>query len=536
VFKNYFNKVFMGMELRSLIWRLLREQVDQNTINLKNKYVGEGKPISEDDFNKLVEVTGNKFYLLSWLTKKVGTGIIKAEDIYKYKEYFDLYEKNKKKFEYKDIHLYKTAEDVQKFLGEVIKLREGNIVYDEIQGKDNFVSQNDIEKLESSGGIKYLGIYDNGDFKYQVFEVFGVNKDVWQLYRDILGRCKGRSRGAKIDICTIGQYSYFKDYLTDPKGSSYFLLFNLDDPKSPYQLHHESGQFMDKNDRERHNIRQIDFFKFIGDKVPKYSIENENFPTEFEIPVKDKSSLDSKGRKQGLWKKFHDTGQLAGITSYKNDIENGPFVEYHTNGKIETKGTKESGEFVGEFESYYFNGKIHQKGFIGKNGDFEGNWIISGEDGDYKRDINFTDLTQTGYTRTEKIRYVSNVKNQEDLYPFGPTIFYGRTGKVEAMGRIGASRAYLGKWTFYFTDGNIRSEGGFIRGFRNGQWTDVVKSKDGQRYIMNANFSGGRPIDKIKVYDINGEFIKKISPKKVEPAYWEEDYLNPYKFKRTIKT
>ena len=135
------------MELRSLIWKLLKEQVDQNTIVLKNKYVGEGKPISEEEFDKLVEVTGNKFYLLSWLTKKVGTGIIKPEDIYKYKEYFDLYEKNKNKFQHKDIHLYKTAEDVKNFLQEIVALREGSIVYDETQGQDNFVSQNDIEKF-----------------------------------------------------------------------------------------------------------------------------------------------------------------------------------------------------------------------------------------------------------------------------------------------------------------------------------------------------------------------------------------------------
>ena len=112
------------MELRSLIWKLLKEQVDQNTIVLKNKYVGEGKPISEEDFEKLIEVTGNKFYLLSWLTKKVGTGIIKPEDIYKYKEYFDLYEKNKNKFQHKDIHLYKTAEDVKNFLQEIIIMLE----------------------------------------------------------------------------------------------------------------------------------------------------------------------------------------------------------------------------------------------------------------------------------------------------------------------------------------------------------------------------------------------------------------------------
>ena len=108
------------MELRSFIWKLLKEQLDQNTINLKNKYVGEGKPISEEDFDKLVDVTGNKFYLLSWLTKKVGQGIVKAEDIYKYKEYFDIFEKNKRKFKFNDIHLYKTADDLKDFLSVMI--------------------------------------------------------------------------------------------------------------------------------------------------------------------------------------------------------------------------------------------------------------------------------------------------------------------------------------------------------------------------------------------------------------------------------
>jgi antitoxin component YwqK of YwqJK toxin-antitoxin module len=518
------------MELRSLIWKVLKEQVDQNVLNLKNKYVGEGKPISEDDFNKIVEVTGNKFYLLSWLTKKVGTGIIKAEDVYKYKEYFDLYEKNKKKFEYKDIHLYRTAEDVKKFLQEIVKLREGNIVYDEIQGKDNFVSQNDIEKLESSGGIKYLGIYDNGDYKYQVFEVFGVNKDVWKLYRDILGRCKGRDKGAKIDICTIGQYSYFKNYLTDPKGSSYFLLFNLDDRRSPYQLHHESGQFMDKNDYETHNIKQIDFFKFVGDRVPKYSIEAENFPSQFEIPVKDKGFEDDNGRKQGVWKYFYGGGQLAGIKTYKNGEEEGPFVQYYSDGKIEKKGTTLSGGLVGEYEENFKNGKIYRKGTYNNNGKRIGIWMMGDWDGVYKN-MNYSDMTQTGYTGTGKIRYVSNMRDERDSYPYGKTIFFGRTGKVEAMGKIGATKSYLGKWTYYFPNGAIRSQGSFRGGYRSGLWTDVVKSKDGNMYIFEADFSLGTPSDKVNVYDINGEFLKKVSPKKINPPYWENTYLSTEKFK-----
>lgn len=517
------------MELRSLIWKLLKEQVDQNTIVLKNKYVGEGKPISEEDFDKLVDVTGNKFYLLSWLTKKVGTGIIKAEDIYKYKEYFDLYEKNKNKFQHKDIHLYKTDEDVRNFLQEIVNLREGNIVYDETQGKDNFVSQNDIERLELSGGVKYLGIYDNGNFKYQVFEVFGVNKDVWKLYRDILGRCKGRDKGAKIDICTVGNYGYFKEYLTDPKGSSYFLLFNLDDPKSPYQLHYESGQFMDKNDSEEHKIKQLDFFKFIGNKVSKYDFETGNFYSQYEFPVGDKGTVDSKGRKQGLWKWFIDNGKVGSYTTYKNDVPNGPFIVFYRNGQIEKKGTYHDEVAVGDFEEYYRNGKIYQKGYKNANGMYVGILTYGQESGEYKL-IDLDNLSQTGFTATGKVRIISKIKNKFESYPFGPTTFYGKTGKVAAVGNIGKTTNYIGKWTYFFPNGSIRSQGSFKEGYRNGAWRDVVKTKDGNTYIFESNFIQGEPRGQIKVSDKQGNFIQNISPKSVTPEYWDITHMSQEKF------
>lgn len=172
--------------------KLLLEDLDLQIQQLKDKYVGESKSMSEEDFAKIQDVSNNKFYLLAWLTKRVGNKMIKNEDIYKYKEYFDIFEKNKNKFTHKDINLYKTNEDLQKFIDEVINVREGSIVYDEIQGKDNYVSQNDIEKLESTEGIKYLGMFQdetaNKNFKYQVFQVFGVNKNTWKVYRDVLGK------------------------------------------------------------------------------------------------------------------------------------------------------------------------------------------------------------------------------------------------------------------------------------------------------------------------------------------------------------
>jgi antitoxin component YwqK of YwqJK toxin-antitoxin module len=517
------------MELRSFIWKLLKEQLDQNTINLKNKYVGQGKPISEEDFDMLVDVTGNKFYLLSWLTKKVGQGIVKAEDIYKYKEYFDIFEKNKRKFKFNDIHLYKTADDLKEFLREVMKVREGDIVFDEIKGQDNFVSQNDIEKLQSTGGIKYLGIFDNGNYKYQVFQVHTVSQDVWKAYRDILGRCKGREYGAKIEICTIAQYKYFKEYLNDPKGSSYFLLFNLNDKRSPYQLHYESGQFMDKNDWENHGIKKLKFFEFIGGKVPQYSLDREDFPGTLEIPVKGKGKEDSQGRKSGLWKNYSRGGKLYSIYTYKRGEVDGPFVIYNEKGGILIKGniipgTMES-RYRGPYEHYHGNGKIHSKGTFDEAGNKIGIWTEGQPVGTYFYvDFDSSPNMMSAFTKTNVLKYVSNAKDGQFYKPTGNTVAYYPSGNIKAIGKLSVKSRPLGKWTWFTPDGKIKSEGQFVGGERFHKWIDLVKTRDGQTLIFSANFSEGDLESDVEIYNRKGEFIKKISRKKIKPyPYWNND-------------
>lgn len=511
------------MELRSLIWKLLKEQLDQNTINLKNKYVGEGKPISENDFNKIVEVTGNKFYLLSWLTKKVGTGIIKSEDIYKYKKYFDIFEKNKRKFEHNDIHLYKTAEDVKNFLRQVIDIREGDIVYDEIHGKDNFITQNEIEKLENSGGVKYLGLYDDKKFKYQVFQIFGVNQKVWKLYRDILGRCKGREKGASIDICTIANYSYFKRYLTDPKGSSYFLLYNLDDPKSPYQLHYESGQFVNKRDDEvNNNLNQYKFFEFIGNKVPQYSTEREDIPSEFEMPVKGKGTLNEKGKKEGLWRQNYSNGNIQSLTTYKNGIQRGPFVTYWSTGKVSLKGTHDKmGELNGKFERYYSNGKLEEKGeWIGQQK--VGIWTYVKWDGTYKVvDYESNPASMSGFSKNHVLKYIADIRS-EGLTPYGKVVKFYRSGKIQGMGKIGKGGP-LDEWEWFLPNGKIKSKGKYSRSKREGEWTDLVENTKGELFYFVASFWRGIVVEgKVDVYNLKGEFLKTIKEKNIRPwPYWE---------------
>lgn len=518
------------MRLHELIKLVLTEQVDQNMLNIKNKYVGEGKPMSEEDFQKLIEVTNGKFYLISWLAKKIGQNIIKSEDIYKYKEYFDIFEKNKNKgkFKFKDIHLYKTLDDVLDFIEEAIKVREGDMKFEETVGKDNYVSPNDIRKLEETGGIKYLGMFD----RYQVFQIFKVAKDVWKMYRDILGKCKGRSRGAKIDICTIGDYGYFKQYLTDPRGSSYFLLYNLEDPKSPYQLHYESGQFMDKNDSSRIGINQIKFFEWIGDRVPRYSLEQDTFPGDFEIPVKGKGFLDEKKRKQGVWKTFED-GELRAIVTYVNNNERGPFVQYFRGGNVYRKGTYGiNGRLVDDYIEYESPNDLNEKGKLNSDGKRIGVWYEIGDSLDGYKLVNYdtNPVEITGMTKNNQVRYVSQLRSEDEYKPYGNMIFFNKSGNVYAIGKRGIQYPQLGTWTYYNPDGSIRAEGKFVKGKREGEWTDVVKTKKG-KFILVANFSNGWPEDKIYVYNSNGEFIKKVSPKNIKPEnYW---FMNPrlYQFR-----
>lgn len=521
------------MELRGLIWKVLLENIDQNILNLKNKYVGEGKPISEEDFNKLIEVTNNKFYLLSWLTKKVGQGIIKPEDIYKYKEYFEIFEKNKNKFQHKDIHLYKTPEDVKNFLSQVISIREADVVFDEIEGKDNYVPQNEIEKLEATEGIKYLGMYDDGKFKYQVFQIFGVNQNTWKTYRDILGKCKGRNKGAKIDICTIANYNYFKDYLKQDKGSSYFLLYNLDDPKSPYQLHYESGQFMDKNDNSA-KINQLKFFGFVGERIPKYSLDREDFQGQFEIPVKGKGKMDSRGRRQGLWADY-SKGKVESIQNWVNGHLKGPFIVFSPNGKIQTKGNHlDPWTYIGPYESFQQNGEISEKGEYNSEGKKIGLWIFKYRD-HHNQIVDFskTPLQMSGFTKQNKLRFVSDAKFLDSFAePRGKITFFNQSGNIESKGRISANKNSLGKWTYYAPNGSIRAQGLYRGGYRSGSWKDVVELTNGQKVTLVANFLRNYPEGKISVYNSKGELIKKVSSRNITPEYyWNRLHHSFYSFR-----
>ena len=490
------------------IYESLRSLILENVLlqQLKDKYVGEEKPVSQETFEKIEQVCKNKFYLIQWLTKKVGTFIIKDEDIYKYEEYFEIFEKNKNKFPYTDINQVKTADDVQEFIRKCVEIREGNIRFEDQELGGNYLSKNEIEKLEKGGGSKYLGMFEN----YQVFQISSPSEENWKVYRDLLGRCKGRDQGASIEICTIANYGYFTSYLKDYRKSSYFVLYDLNDPKSPYQLHVESGQFMDKDDDSEIKINKLKFYDWLNEKTEKYTkkfIYNTLRKEGEELPVEGKGYMDEKG-KQGLWQK-----RRYGLvkTTYKDNEKNGFRIIYHDNGRIYQKEFYVNDERNGPYFEYDEDGKLNEKGEY-KDGNEVGVWYYSSSymlsDKSYRlvdHDKNEVEFYSTDGDLEQKItgkNAISRLGNVELYHP---------NGVLKAKGKLGKS-GKLGKWEFYNEKGKLIAEGQYRRGNREGlfkfYFTEIVKTKTGNKrmnLVYHVNFSNRT----VQPFTVDG---KKLGP------------------------
>jgi hypothetical protein len=208
---------------------------------LKTKYV-DTERVSPETFDEIMVVSNNKINYAAWLTKMVADKIVKSEDVYKYKEYFNIYNTYKQHFPIKDINQIRSSFDLQEFITIAIKMRERDVKIDDSGDKSkNYISVNDIQHLENIGA-EYMGMVDG----YQAFEIpQNLDEDSWKIYRDILGKCAGREQGAKIEICTFGSYHHYKSNTAE---GPLFVFFNMSDPKSPYQFSYETNQFMDKDD------------------------------------------------------------------------------------------------------------------------------------------------------------------------------------------------------------------------------------------------------------------------------------------------
>ena len=237
-------------DLSLIVRRVIKEQNEATISNYKRIFVDSGK-LSEEVFNEIVEVCKGKGAYVKWLAARVAERKIEDEDIYKFEEYIDSFEKakrtprGKEMFPILDINQIKSPSDIRTFIDAAIDFEEvGKISTDDadVDPDSVLVSKADILKLEDVG-VKLIGLVAG----YQIFKVSNSDKETWEVYRKILGKCK---EGGSIHLCTIAGYDNFRNYLQKSPGSSYYLIYNQNDPLSPYQFHYESNQFKDRKNAD----------------------------------------------------------------------------------------------------------------------------------------------------------------------------------------------------------------------------------------------------------------------------------------------
>lgn len=212
---------------------------------LRKQWVESGK-LDENTFESIVSTMGGRVSYVQWMVPLVAKGIIKEEDIYKWKDNISTFIQYQKSFKEKDILKYKTREDVSYLENRIIELERLKAKPTDTTNsveEESYVSPVGIKELEEKG-INYLGMVDG----YQSFEVTkkAGTQEGFKVYSKYLGRCKDRSNKNRIRICTFNSLETLNSYL---KQGSLYVFFKYSDPASPYQFHYETNQFMNKDDK-----------------------------------------------------------------------------------------------------------------------------------------------------------------------------------------------------------------------------------------------------------------------------------------------
>ena len=203
---------------------ILKEIITQVSIEqLKTQFVDSGK-IPLEDFEEITDATGNKTAYATWLAKKVTDKIIKGEDIYKYKNYFLVFDRRKKEYPSPDINTYKTLQDISQFISKSIEIAD--------KEKKDPSQQKGITRSDKYKEF-YMGSVDG-------FDVYELPKD----RKDLYGVSCELGSGTAWCTATGKTRSHFDSYIL--KGPLFIFIKPNSDEK--YQFSYEGEQFMNKND------------------------------------------------------------------------------------------------------------------------------------------------------------------------------------------------------------------------------------------------------------------------------------------------
>ena len=225
---------------------------------------------------------------------------------------------------------------------------------------------------------------------------------------------------------------------------------------------------------------------------------------------------------------FYDNGLKAFIANYKNNLLHGEYNEWHFNGQKAAKGFYKENLAENNFKTWYENGNLNEE-IIYQNGKKNGKYIQRDYEGEIISEGIYIDDLEDGewvYKNGNKV-IVNFIKgNKEGKYQeFKNNIlvvkgYYANDEKVK-------------KWTYYHDNGNIQSEGLFLKNYKNGEWIsfDSLGTKISSQVFENGK-AGDLPFREFYndgTIKLNGQFYRGYKSGK-----WE--YFDKTGFKTDQKT
>jgi antitoxin component YwqK of YwqJK toxin-antitoxin module len=186
-----------------------------------------------------------------------------------------------------------------------------------------------------------------------------------------------------------------------------------------------------------------------------------------------------KGKRTGEWKFFHPNGQLEQIGSYNKDgKEDGIWTWYYATGSLLREDTYFNGKNDGHSVEYDESGEIVA----------EGEYIEGNREGKWK--FNYGD-------QLSEEEYLNDMLNGKvrNYYKDGVLSFEGNFVEDNPNGRH----------TWYYTNGNKKTEGEYQMGLKNGEW--IKYNSDGTPFLSIFYQNGTeKKYDgiRIRIYDEAG--------------------------------
>ena len=215
----------------------------------------------------------------------------------------------------------------------------------------------------------------------------------------------------------------------------------LDDQREGQGFYYSDEGYLDKIIRykkgKKHGLTRV----FNNDSIIQTLYKYHN---DFLIDREFINQLDAQGKKQGLWKELWDNDNIRTEANYRNGLLHGFVRSYSERGELLSTRYYENGEVVIRQDTVDIRMDIRNEF------DEQGNLIASG---------GYRDNKPVGtHRRYTDQRSVVEIKEYSDQ---GKVISEGITDEK------GSKNEY---WKFYYSDGQVRSEGNFNDNLRHGVW------------------------------------------------------------------